>query len=88
MRGISILSLLHLATSASALDPTATIEHGIVIGKTVAIPTATAPINQFLGVPFAAPPVRFGLPQNSEPWSTPLEAKEFKPACYQQFKCK
>jgi carboxylesterase 2 len=68
---------------------TATIQDGTIIGTKVNLPTATAAVNQFLGVPFAkSPPERFSPPQVPEPWSKPLLAQAWKPACIQQFNCK
>ncbi|PRD18729.1 UNVERIFIED_CONTAM: Acetylcholinesterase-1 [Trichonephila clavipes] len=42
--------------------------------------------HQFLGVPFAKPPIgnlRFKKPEPVEAWSEPLECRELKPACTQ-----
>jgi carboxylesterase type B len=69
--------------------PTATIDAGIVIGTAVNLPTATAAVNQFLGIPFAqSPPVRFTPPAPVKPWDSPLMATAWKPACVQEFQCK
>ncbi|GFY58970.1 acetylcholinesterase-1 [Trichonephila inaurata madagascariensis] len=43
-------------------------------------------VHQFLGVPFAKPPIgnlRFKKPEPVEAWSEPLECRELKPACTQ-----
>lgn len=67
-------------------EPTVTIDAGVIIGTTTAIPSATATINQFLGVPFAqSPPQRFSPPQPPAPYSSPLIAQQWSPACIQQF---
>lgn len=69
--------------------PTATIDAGVVHGTTTSLPAATATVNKYLGIPFAAsPPVRFSPPQKPHSWSTPINATAFKPACIQQFMCK
>lgn len=69
--------------------PTATIDAGVVHGTTTSLPAATATVNKYLGIPFAAsPPVRFSPPQKPHSWSTPIDATAFKPACIQQFTCK
>lgn len=68
-------------------DPTATIDAGIVIGTATSLPTATASVNKFLGVPFAqSPPVRFAPPESLEklPGKGVYEAKQWSPACLQQ----
>lgn len=66
--------------------PTATIDAGVVIGTTTSLPGATATVNKFLGVPFAkSPPTRFAPPEKPAPFSSPIEAKQWSPACIQQF---
>ncbi|KAI9699141.1 MAG: hypothetical protein M1836_003331 [Candelina mexicana] len=66
--------------------PSVTIASGVLIGTAVSLPAATAPVNRFLGIPFAAsPPERFGTPQEPAPWSEPLNVTTYKPACIQQF---
>ncbi|KAJ4289125.1 hypothetical protein N0V90_011467 [Kalmusia sp. IMI 367209] len=72
-------------TRVRATKPTATIEGGIIIGTTTSLPSAPAAVNQFLGVPFAAPPKRFYPPQDHQPWTQPLKTQERKPACIQEF---
>lgn len=68
--------------------PTVTIDSGIVVGTTTALPSATVRVNKFLGIPFAAsPPERFSPPQSAQSWSGALDASAFKPACIQQFVC-
>ena len=66
--------------------PTVTIASGVLVGTTTAVPSATAVINQFLGIPFAqSPPIRFAPPTPPKKWLTPLRAISWKPACIQQF---
>lgn len=68
--------------------PTATVEAGVLVGKTTTLPTALGPVNQFLGVPFAqSPPQRFSPPQPASRSSKPIDATAWKPACIQQFRC-
>lgn len=63
-----------------------TIDAGVIIGTTTAIASATATVNQYLGVPFAqSPPERFSPPQPAPPYGSPLTAQQRKPACIQQF---
>ncbi|KAJ5196716.1 Alpha/Beta hydrolase protein [Penicillium cf. viridicatum] len=84
---LSLVSSLATAHSSCATDgtfPTATVAGGVVIGTTTTYPSAY--INKYLGIPFAkSPPVRFSPPQKPLPWSSPLNATKFKPACIQQF---
>ncbi|PGH07629.1 carboxylesterase 2 [Blastomyces parvus] len=65
--------------------PTATIDSGTVAGTVTCLPSSTRPVNKFLGIPFAAPPVRFKAPESVAPWRTVYDASEYKPACIQQF---
>jgi acetylcholinesterase len=68
--------------------PTATIDAGIVIGKTTQLPAATAPVNQFLGIPFAkSPPARFMPAEKPDRFKEPIVATSWSPACIQQFVC-
>ncbi|KAF2094079.1 alpha/beta-hydrolase [Rhizodiscina lignyota] len=85
---IALLTRDILATSAGYghdTAPTATIDSGSVVGQTTSIPGGKIPINKYLGVPFAAPPVRFEPPMRPTPWSEPFDASEYGPACIQQF---
>ncbi|OCL07125.1 alpha/beta-hydrolase [Glonium stellatum] len=71
---------------ANSSSPRATIDAGVIIGTTTSLPSANASVNKFLGVPFAAsPPEHFSLPRKPRPWSKPLDAQAWKPACIQQF---
>jgi acetylcholinesterase len=83
-----LLSLL-VSTAACARHemPSATVDTGVLIGKTTSLPNALGPVNQFLGVPFASPPERFSPPQPPAQFHEPLNATEWKPACIQQFQC-
>jgi carboxylesterase type B len=70
-----------------------TIASGVVIGTTtsvISLPTSTATVYNYLGIPFAAPPTgtaRFAPPSTPTSWSLPLQATNFPPACMQQFDC-
>jgi carboxylesterase type B len=94
MRPISLYNLLFLGGSATLVlsdrndAPTATIDAGVVVGKTTSLPNALGPVDQFLGVPFAkSPPERFSPAEPAARFSDSLNATEFKPACIQQFRC-
>ncbi|KAF2793174.1 alpha/beta-hydrolase [Melanomma pulvis-pyrius CBS 109.77] len=52
---------------------------------TTSLPGAETGINQFLGIPFGAPPKRFSAPKKAQSWSEPLNTTALKPACIQQF---
>jgi carboxylesterase type B len=77
-----------VATTDCNNAPTVTIKAGVVIGRTTSLPAALAPVNQFLGIPFAkSPPERFSPPQPALRFSKPIHATKWKPACMQQFRC-
>ena len=88
---MSLLGFAYLLQSVLAAPtwqdwaPTASIDSGVVVGTTTVLPSSTVTVNRFLGVPFAAPPVRFEPPMSPEPWSEPYDATEYKPACIQEF---
>jgi carboxylesterase type B len=65
--------------------PTAVIDNGIVVGTTTSIPSSTVVVKKFLGIPFAAPPLRFSSPRPARRWRGIYDASEYKPACIQQF---
>ncbi|KAF1848033.1 alpha/beta-hydrolase [Cucurbitaria berberidis CBS 394.84] len=74
-------------TNGDGAAPTATIDIGVVIGKTTTLPTATGSVNQFLGIPFAqSPPERFSPPQSPPRAAAPINATTWKPACIQEFR--
>jgi carboxylesterase 2 len=81
-----LVSFVWSSTILSAVAqtaPTVTVSSGPVQGTTLA-----SNVKAFLGIPFAqSPPVRFGAPVDPKPWTTPLKATAFKPACFQQFNC-
>lgn len=84
-----ILPLLPLAFLASA-NPSVTLDSGPIIGTTTSLPSATATVNKFLGIPFAANPTgprRFALPQTVPKWTKPIKAQKWSPSCIQQFNC-
>jgi para-nitrobenzyl esterase len=45
--------------------------------------TVTQGVREFLGVPYATPPVRFASPQPARPWTGVRSAKAHGPACIQ-----
>jgi carboxylesterase type B len=69
----------------AAIAPSATLDSGVVVGTTTSLPSSKIIVNKFLGIPFAAPPVRFSPPVSPAKWSQPLDTSTYKPACVQQF---
>ncbi|NDU92732.1 MAG: carboxylesterase family protein [Ferrovum sp.] len=76
-----VLVLSGCGGSSSAIDPNAVqTDKGVVIGQTTAI------MRQFLGIPYAAPPVgnlRWQPPQPAAAWSSPRTVTAFAPHCAQ-----
>ncbi|KAK7956537.1 uncharacterized protein PG986_005759 [Apiospora aurea] len=67
------------------LDPSS--RAGVVVGTQKTFPGAETAVNEFLGIPYAAPPLgalRSALPSPPAPWSTPLNATAWPNACIQQ----
>ncbi len=93
-----LASILPLPAAGNALPqtangrtapPTVRIAEGYVVGTTTPVPSATAVVNKYLGIPFAeSPPERFSPPKDPKPFSRPLFATKVKPACIQRFNCK
>ncbi|KAL3462480.1 putative carboxylesterase hlo [Aspergillus heterothallicus] len=88
---LSFLSLVAVASASTCTPtynsrPTAIIDSGPIIGTTtqIGIPSATAIVNKYLGIPFAEKPERFRLPKPVKPWEDFLDASRYGPACYQQ----
>ena len=81
-----VLSALSLPSNTGhGGHPTVTIDSGALQGISTSVPGTAREVNKFLGVPFAAPPVRFSPPQPPESWETPYDATKYGPACVQQF---
>ncbi|KAK7420192.1 hypothetical protein QQX98_002845 [Neonectria punicea] len=71
--------------NSTAHRPTAALDSGLVVGIATELPNAIAPVNKFLGIPYASPPERFCRSTKPEPWTKPLRVTEFGPACRQLF---
>jgi carboxylesterase type B len=85
---LAALLLLSSVVSAAGCLLEATITSGVLIGTTTSLPSATATVNKFLGIPFAdLPPKRFFPPTQTEAWKKPLNVSAWKLACIQQFNC-
>ena len=75
-----------ISSPLNLTKPTVTLTSGVVVGTTTSLPAATATVNKFLGIPFAAsPPERFSPPADSATWATPLDASAYRPTCLQSF---
>ncbi|KAK5054509.1 hypothetical protein LTR84_001400 [Exophiala bonariae] len=72
--------------SCNTSAPTATIDSGSIIGRTTKLPDSGAPVKQFLGIPFAQPPIkdsRFLPPEPAQPWDEAYNATSQPFACMQ-----
>ena len=78
-----------LAQAVFVQGPSAIVDSGLVFGTTTILPSATATVNKFLGIPFAqSPPQRFAPPELPGKLRSPIDAKAWKPSCIQTFTCK
>lgn len=73
-----------LTVQSSQPLPTAIIDSGAIVGTTTSVPSSTAVVRKYLGVPFAAPPVRFSPPEPVAQRWTFYNATNWGPSCYQQ----
>lgn len=87
VQAILFISTAHAIPAADAVSkPSVTLASGVVVGTTTKIPSATAAVSKYVGIPFAAsPPLRFGPPKAHASWTKPLIATTTQPACIQQF---
>ncbi|PMD19731.1 cholinesterase [Hyaloscypha hepaticicola] len=83
--GASIALLPSASPHHAPPPPSATLDAGVIVGNTATALGSKVTVNQFLGVPFAAKPVRFGMPEPPTPWKHLLETTNQPPACPQQF---
>lgn len=80
MSSLSVANVLFV-TIAAAVAPIAVLDSGPIFGVQTSLPGALAPVNKFLGVPFADPPVRFTLAKPPKKWVTPRNATDFRDSC-------
>lgn len=83
MVSLILLGLAAIVAGSKPL-PTAIIDSGAIIGTTTTLPSSTAVVNQYLGVPFGKEPVRFSPPKPVDRWSTYYNATKWGPACIQE----
>ncbi|KAF5021610.1 hypothetical protein F66182_6357 [Fusarium sp. NRRL 66182] len=82
--GLSPL-LLPVHVGAEAPSPTVALDSGPIVGLTTSLPSGMAPVDKYLGIPYAAKPERFSRPRKPEPWTKPLDATTFGASCRQLF---
>lgn len=72
--------------SCNSSRPTVTIDSGPVLGKVTQLPDSSTPVKQFLGIPYAQPPVdglRFLPPETPQSWEGTYNATSQPLACIQ-----
>lgn len=72
--------------SGNAPNPTVHLNSGSVRGRGTQLPDSSITVNQFLGIPFARPPIaelRFAPPQEPELWEDVFDATFQPMACMQ-----
>jgi Carboxylesterase family len=86
---LCLASLPSIVTALPTWDdwPTAKVEVGVVVSVTTSVPESPVRVYKYLGVPYAAPHVRFSPAQPVTPRFSPYDASYYRPACIQQFDC-
>ncbi|KAK8119225.1 para-nitrobenzyl esterase [Apiospora kogelbergensis] len=83
-----VASNVNVTELVTATTPAiATLKSGEIVGAQKILPGLDTAVNQFLGVPYAAPPLgalRFALPSPPTPWLTPRNVTAWPNACTQQ----
>jgi carboxylesterase type B len=91
---MALVTLVALAAASSPTcidcEPSATytLTSGDLVGDTYSTTSEYAGVRQFLGIPFAAPPVgdlRWRPPQPLKPWTGVKKATTYMPNCPQHF---
>ncbi|XP_059849288.1 fatty acyl-CoA hydrolase precursor, medium chain-like isoform X2 [Hypanus sabinus] len=85
---VALLGVLVVASAADADDgpPIVVTKYGALEGKQVSVKGMAKPVYNYLGIPFAKPPVgplRFSVPQTPETWTGTRKATTFAPGCLQ-----
>jgi carboxylesterase type B len=64
--------------------PTVTLNDGVYVGTTTQVPSATATVDLFYAIPYAAKPERFSPPQPRVKGNEKFDAINQPPVCPQQ----
>src|ERR1700712_1627544 len=79
----ALILLLGGLTVAYAEAPTVTLDTGIWKGVPTQLAGSSTIVHKYLGLPFAAPPVRFSRPQLPVKSTAQKDANTLPPACIQ-----
>uniref|UniRef100_A0A8C2X168 Carboxylic ester hydrolase n=1 Tax=Cyclopterus lumpus TaxID=8103 RepID=A0A8C2X168_CYCLU len=77
---------LVLVSSAGSVDPVLSLKNGRIRGLYVMVKGTERRVKQYLGLPFARPPVgplRLAAPQDAEPWEGERDCTHQPPMCIQ-----
>ncbi|KAM9854903.1 carboxylesterase 3 [Aulostomus maculatus] len=80
------LTAIAQAAPAKSGDPVVSLKNGRIRGEYVTVKGTDKRVKQFLGIPFARPPVgplRLTAPQDVEPWEGERDATHHPPMCIQ-----
>ncbi|XP_029908674.1 carboxylesterase 3 [Myripristis murdjan] len=80
------LTAIALAAPAGTEEPVVSVKNGRVRGAFVTVKGTEARAKQYLGIPFARPPVgplRLAAPQDAEPWEGERDGTRQPPMCIQ-----
>ncbi|XP_063294094.1 fatty acyl-CoA hydrolase precursor, medium chain-like [Pelobates fuscus] len=78
-----------IVTEKTDKQPLVTTKYGKLLGRKVKVLETDRPVDTFMGIPFAKPPVgelRFANPQPPEPWNSIRDATKDPPMCLQNQK--
>jgi carboxylesterase type B len=84
----TLLFVLASLAQDDNLSPTVTITGGRLRGTTTRLPESDIVVNQYLGIPYAQPPIenlRFAPPESPESWSDTLDATQQPNGCMQYY---
>lgn len=79
------LALTLISPCSEPISTQLRLSEGEIRSITTSLPSATAVVNKYYGVPFAEPPVRFSPATPPHPWYGVKDVKEHAPICIQQF---
>ncbi|PLB48413.1 Carboxylesterase [Aspergillus steynii IBT 23096] len=80
-----LFSFIRYADCQASPVPTVVVPQGTIIGTATTLPSATAAINKFLGIPYAiSPPERFEPPEPVEESDDTITATQWRNKCFEQ----
>lgn len=84
----AVSGLLAISVGKTSPGPSVKTRYGLVQGLIVSMPSPLGPIEVFLGIPYATPPVginRFSPTRNPQSWPGTRMTDRHGPACPQRF---